>query len=224
MLPIETNDDRPSPSRFAMLITAIPSAPDCDMKAMRPSGGEAWANVPLSATAGSVLITPMQFGPIIRIPVDLQTSTSSRCSARPSSPVSANPAEITTSAPTPFSAHSLATPSTSAAGTTTNARSTSPGTSRMLGYAATPCTAARDRVDGIDDAGERLGEEVAKQAAADRGRVPRGADDRDRARFEHPPHGVRRRDPLPLLVLLGRLVRDRRRELDVDVARARTDA
>ena len=65
------------PRAVAMLITAIPSAPDCDMKATCPSGGYAWANVPFMRTSGSVLITPMQFGPISRMPVARQISTSS---------------------------------------------------------------------------------------------------------------------------------------------------
>ena len=125
-----------------MLITAMPSAPDCDMKAMRPSGGYACANVPLSLNSGSVLMTPMQFGPIMRIPVVRHTSTSSCWRARPSSPVSPKPAEITTIAFTPFSPHSRTTSSTCAAGTTTNASSTSPGISFTSLYATIPCTAA----------------------------------------------------------------------------------
>ena len=52
--------------------------------------------------SGSVFTTPMQFGPIRRIPDARQTSTSSRWRASPSSPVSPNPAEITTSPRTPF--------------------------------------------------------------------------------------------------------------------------
>ena len=46
----------------------MPSAPLCDMKAMRPVRGSVGAKVASMRTAGSVLMTPMQFGPIIRIP------------------------------------------------------------------------------------------------------------------------------------------------------------
>ena len=50
-------------------------------------------------------------------------STSSCCSARPSSPASANPAEMTTSDLTPAAAQSSTTPSTAGAGTAMTARS-----------------------------------------------------------------------------------------------------
>ncbi len=77
LLPIETNEEKPSERAVAMLMTASPRAPDCDMKATRPSGGYAWANVPFILTSGSVLMTPMQFGPTSRIPWARHSSTSS---------------------------------------------------------------------------------------------------------------------------------------------------
>jgi hypothetical protein len=77
LLPTLTNVDRPMPRIWAWFITARPSAPDCDMNATRPSGGHAVVNVPFSLTLGSVLATPMQFGPISRMPWERHTSSSS---------------------------------------------------------------------------------------------------------------------------------------------------
>ena len=76
-----------------------------------------------------MLTTPIEFGPTSRIPVDRHASSSSASRAAPSAPASANPAVITTSAETPASAHSRATPGTVSAGTATIARSTGPGVS-----------------------------------------------------------------------------------------------
>ncbi len=127
LLPAETNSERPIPSLSARSMTATPSAPDWDQNPIRP--GIAWygANCPLRFTLGSVLMIPIQFGPIMRMPDSLQTRTSSCCSAAPSAPVSAKPDEITTRAWTPFWAHSFATVTTALAGTTMKARSTGPG-------------------------------------------------------------------------------------------------
>ena len=68
LLPAETKPERPMPSRPASSMTATPSAPDWVKKAMFPAGGWLGANVQLSLTEGSVLITPMQLGPTSRIP------------------------------------------------------------------------------------------------------------------------------------------------------------
>ena len=141
LFPIETNEDNPVPSDSARFMMAIPSAPDCDMNAIRPSRGETPANVPFSRTCGSVLTNPIQFGPINRIPDERQMSTSSAWRLVPWPPASRNPAEITTSDRTPFWAHPRATSETWTAGTATNARSTGPGTSSTVENAVTPCTA-----------------------------------------------------------------------------------
>lgn len=137
-LPIETNVESPNASSSARLIAAKPSPPDCDTSATRPGAGTMPAKVAVSRTRGSLLRTPRQFGPTRRIP-DLRHTVSNRsCSAAPSGPASANPAERTTSALTPRDAHSPATAGTIAAGTATTASSTSPGTSAMLRYAGSP--------------------------------------------------------------------------------------
>ncbi len=88
--------------------------------------------------AGSVLITPMQFGPTTRIPEARAFSTRRRSASRPSSPVSAKPAEMTTAALTPFATQSSITLSTSGAGTAITARSSGPSMSRSEATHGTP--------------------------------------------------------------------------------------
>ena len=58
------------------------------------------------------------------------------------------PAEMTMTPPTPASAHSAIMPGTVCAGATITARSTSAGTSEMLGYALTPSTFGRLALTG----------------------------------------------------------------------------
>ena len=110
------------------------------MNAMRPAGGGSGANVASRRTAGSVFAMPMQFGPTSRMPAARHVRTSASCRARPSSPTSAKPAEMTTSARTPLRPHASAAATTRSAGTTSTARSTGPGTSSTLRYASTLCT------------------------------------------------------------------------------------
>ena len=68
LFPIDTNVDRPKPSSAAWPMTAMPSAPLWERNPTRPAGGHVVANVPLRCTSGSVFTTPMQFGPISRMP------------------------------------------------------------------------------------------------------------------------------------------------------------
>jgi hypothetical protein len=103
---------------------AIARAPLCDSIPMPPGAGQVGAKVALSATAGSVLSTPRQFGPTSRIPELRTSATRSRCAARPASDTSAKPAETTTTPRTPARAQSRTTSGTAAAGTATTARST----------------------------------------------------------------------------------------------------
>ncbi len=130
VLPTEANDDNPRPRSFAASMTAIPSAPLCDMKATRPGGAWTGPRLALRPTAGSVFITPTQLGPTSRMPAARQMRISSRWRLRPRAPASSNPAETTTSARTSLAAQSRATARTASAGTATTARSRSPGTSR----------------------------------------------------------------------------------------------
>ena len=69
LFPIETKSEMPIPRRRASWIAASPSAPLCEAKATRPGGGISGPNVALRLTFGSVFTTPMQFGPIRRMPV-----------------------------------------------------------------------------------------------------------------------------------------------------------
>jgi hypothetical protein len=99
------------------------------------------ANVAFIMTSGVALMTPMQFGPIMRIPYRRTTATRSCSRLRPSSPSSLNPALMTMSPRTPASPHSVATSITRSLGTTTTARST--GSAILL----TDDTAATEHTD-----------------------------------------------------------------------------
>ena len=87
-----------------------------------------------------VLITPEQLGPRIRQPCASIISLIRAWTFFPSAPVSAKPAVSTTMKRTPFLQHSSIAAGAASAGTITMARSTSPGTSRMLRKALTPWT------------------------------------------------------------------------------------
>ncbi len=99
-------------------------------------------------TSGTVVTTPMAFGPTRRMPWMRADRTSSCSAARPSSPTSANPPDTTTTARTPLWPQASTTPGTSGAGTVTMARSMAPGTSPMVGYAGTPATEAASGFTG----------------------------------------------------------------------------
>ena len=123
--------------------------------------------------------------PTNRIP-PLQISTSRSWSSAPSGPVSANPAEITTSAGTPLSAHSRATSITAGAGTAIDGEvHLVRHVSVTLGYARTDCTTVGRGVDRVDRALEAgLEQRCGSSCAADRAALARGADNRDRPRFD----------------------------------------
>ena len=113
-----------------------------------PAGGALGAKLALSLDSGAVSRTPRQFGPTSRMPASRQTPSSSRSSWAPFLPVSAKPADSTSTPRTPFSAHSPATSTTASAGTAITARSTSAGTAAMLGKAGTPCTVSAAGLTG----------------------------------------------------------------------------
>src|SRR6202171_2082422 len=118
------------------------------MKPTRPRGGVVGPNVAFIETSGAVLITPMQFGPTIRIPASRQTASRSACRRTPSSPDSLNPEEITTRLLTPFFAHWRAVSTAWIAGRATTARATGPGISRTVGYATAEWTTGAAGVVG----------------------------------------------------------------------------
>jgi len=105
-----------------------------------PRPGEIGAKVAFSEIAGSVLMTPRQFGPITRMPLANAVTTNWRSAARPADPVSPKPEEMITSPRTDLRAHSSTTAATLAAGVAITARSTSSSMSSTLGYARTLAT------------------------------------------------------------------------------------
>ena len=88
LFPTLANMEIPSWICRALARMISPSAPDWDMKPAVPRRGAVAAKVALSRTAGSVLMTPMQLGPTIRIPALRTRSRISASSFAPSSPTS----------------------------------------------------------------------------------------------------------------------------------------
>ena len=161
--------------------------------------------------------TPMQFGPISRMPEAGRASSSSCWSAVPTGPVSANPDEITTSPRTPLLPHVARHGDHGSAGTRDERHVDLAGNIQHAGVRG---DALHDRgigVDGVDHAGERRREQVVEEASADRIGVAGGADHRDRRRSEGSARtAFARRDPFAALERLQRLLGERGRELHVD--------
>ena len=132
MLPIEANWVRPMPRPAATLRIATPSAPDWLTNPSRPGRAGVGAKVAFIRTASSVLMTPMQLGPIIRTPAARTSSRSRASSAAPSAPVSPKPALMTTSARAPRAIAASTTPSTPSRGTSTTTRSGASGSASRL--------------------------------------------------------------------------------------------
>ena len=138
LLPSEMNAWTPSPSSRATSSRAIPTPPDWEATARPPGGGTVRENVALRRMAGSLDITPRQFGPTRRMLFSRATRSISRCISAPSGPSSPSPDEMTTTAETPASAASSTAARTRAAGTAMIARSTCAGTSASRGKAGIP--------------------------------------------------------------------------------------
>ena len=107
--------------------SASPSAPLCDEKPMFPGGAERDANVALRL--GPATAMPRQFGPISRAPWARTSASSRSWRSIPSLPVSAKPAEMTTSARMSRASACSAASITPAAGTQITATSTGSGIS-----------------------------------------------------------------------------------------------
>ncbi len=86
-----------------MSSTAVQNAPDCDMKAMFPSGAFSLANVRFIFAL--LFMKPRQFGPINLIFAFLIFVVILSSNSLPSGPVSPNPAEIMRRVLTFFSIH-----------------------------------------------------------------------------------------------------------------------
>ncbi len=133
LLPIETNWVRPMPRSWATLRIATPRAPDWLTKPMPPACAGVGEKVASRFMSGEVLMTPMQFGPIIRMPA-ARTRSRRRCSrSAPSSPISEKPAVMTIRPRTPLAMHSFTTPSTLRRGTRITARSMGSGMAWTVG-------------------------------------------------------------------------------------------
>jgi len=78
-LPTETNCEIPNPHLAAAETTAMPSAPDWEIRPSRPGRIGMPAKVALRRTAGSVLTSPRQLGPRIRMPKARAIPTTSSC-------------------------------------------------------------------------------------------------------------------------------------------------
>jgi len=107
------------------------SAPDWDTNAMWPAGGMPGTKVVLSGVW--VSITPMPFGPMIRMPWRRPAATIASSSAAPRGPTSRKPPEITIAARIPRRPHASIVSGTRAAGMTSTASSTGSGTAAMSG-------------------------------------------------------------------------------------------
>jgi len=103
------------------------------MKPADPGSGRVAANVAFMRTSGSVLMTPMQFGPTMRMPAARILSRMARSAVSPPPPTSLKPAVMTTRPCTLRAMASSTTAGTISFGTTTTARSTGSGMSRRLG-------------------------------------------------------------------------------------------
>ena len=137
-LPSVAKNEKPSRRARAQSRIAVASAPECERNAMPPASGMPGAKVALSRREGR--IQPRQFGPSTRMGCPRSQARSSASRARPASPASRNPAEITTAPRTPLATHSFKAGRTAGAGTAITARSTGPSIARSDGVAGNPWT------------------------------------------------------------------------------------
>ena len=133
LLPMEANCVSPTPRSAATFKIATPRAPDWLTKPIEPGRAGVGAKVAFKRTSGSVLITPMQLGPTMRMPCSRTRSRTSASTAAPAAPVSAKPAVITTRPRTPASRQSRTTAGTAPLGTAIRARSIGSGTAATDG-------------------------------------------------------------------------------------------
>ncbi len=146
LLPIETNDERPSPRPSAASRSASPSAPLWDETATFPGGSALGPNVAFSRAADTAM--PRQLGPTSLAPCARVTASNSSCLRSPSAPTSAKPAEITQSAFVPARSASSAASSTCSPATQITARSIESSISAIDWYARTPATGSPLRLTG----------------------------------------------------------------------------
>ena len=107
------------------------SAPLWLMNPTDPGRAMPAAKVAFSFPFGT--ITPRQFGPTTRICPRRASASTCRSNSSPAGPISLNPAEMMMAPRTPTWAQSRMIPGTVGGGVTTTAKSTLPGTAKMLG-------------------------------------------------------------------------------------------
>ena len=217
-LPTETKDETPTPFAAARSIRARPSAPLWVTKPMSPVGGSLGAKVALRRCAGSVLRMPRQLGPTSLMPASRQMSSNSRSRRAPSGPASAKPADRTTRARAPATAHSRATARTAAAGTAITARSTAPAISSTLATAARPWTFFAAGFTGWMGPAKPEARRLRRTAPPTPVRPARGTDHRDRAGLEEGADRGDSGESIPILEACDRLVGERGRHFDQDDA------
>ena len=144
-----TRKPKPSSCARAWVVTAVPPL----WLTIDTAPGMKWSTSLISELNDAVrpmavLITPMQFGPHSLRPVPRQTSSSSRCRARPSASVSANPPAQTTAAGTRAARQSRTTGTTDSAGTAMIAWSGTAGSAARLGKQRRPPTTSRPALTG----------------------------------------------------------------------------
>ena len=224
MLPIEMNDEKPRLRSDAFSSSASPSAPLCEEKAIGPGGSARGPKVAFSDGAATAM--PRQFGPTRRPPCARTSASSCSWRSRPSSPISAKPAEITQSARTPGSERGLGRVQH------VRARKADDGEVDGLGklldrgvgaHAGHGLAAAVHRVRG---ALELAGEDVPEDDAADRLAPCRGADHGDAGGREERAERGDDAEVVSLVdvteVRLGRL--DRERDLERPAVERARDA
>lgn len=115
------------------------------MTATGPSPGATSRNMveKLAMAPLPKLARPCELGPTMRMPAARARAVIASCRARPASPVSEKPAEMTMAAATPSAAHSSTARNACSPATATIARSGAAGNAARLGQARSPWTSAR---------------------------------------------------------------------------------
>ena len=154
-------------------------------------GARAGAKVAFRPRPGTA--TPRQLGPTSRAPCARTSASRRSCRSRPSSPVSAKPAEITHRARTPWRSASDAASSTCSAGQADDGELDRVGDLADRRVGAYAGDGLPFEVDGERGADEIRFEDVAEELAADRAAPARRADHGDRRRRRRTGAARRRR-------------------------------
>jgi hypothetical protein len=134
-LPVDSHTPTWMPRRAVSAKRWVPKAPDCVTMPSGPAGvGPSSRNEEkVGVWPIRMLNRPRQLGPHSRMPPSRAISVMRVCIARPSAPISANPAVNMTTALTPFWTQDSIASIARLAGTAMTAHSTGPGTAAMSG-------------------------------------------------------------------------------------------